>query len=319
MRMIVLGAAGFLGSHLCDRLLEAGHEVVGVDSLLTGSLQQNLAHLAHHPRFAFHRHDISQPWSFAGPLDAILNLASPASPKDFGNLQLDILRVHSQGMWNMLELARQKQARFLLASSSEIYGIPDQHPQLESYPGNVDPVGDRSCYNEAKRFAETLVMAYHREYGLSTRIARIFNTYGPRMRLNDGRAIPNFISGALRREPLVLYGDGTQTRSPCYVSDTVRGLHLLLESNEIMPVNIGNPNEWSMLNLARFINSELGNRAGLRHGPPLHRDDPPRRKPDIARAREILGWRPEVELAEGIAWTAAWMRAQMKEAARAAV
>ena len=319
MRMIVFGAAGFLGSHLCDRLLEAGHEVIGVDSLLTGSLQQNLSHLTNHPGFTFHRHDISQPWSVAGPLDAVLNLASPASPRDFESLQLDILRVHSQGMWNMLELAREKEARFLLASSSEIYGIPDQHPQVETYHGNVDPVGDRSCYNEAKRFAETLVMAYHREYGLSTCTARIFNTYGPRMRLNDGRAIPNFIIGALRGEPLTLYGDGTQTRSPCYVSDTIRGLQLLLESDETMPVNIGNPNEWSMLKLAGFINRALGNRAGLRHGPPLHQDDPPRRKPDITRAQEILGWQPEVDLAEGIAWTATWMRAQMKEAASATV
>ncbi len=319
MRVIVFGAAGFLGSHLCDSLLAAGYEVTGVDSLLTGSRQQNLSHLADHRGFRFHRHDISRPWSFAGPLDAVLNLASPASPRDFRRLQLDILRVHSQGLWNMLELAREKNARFLLTSSSEIYGIPDQHPQVESYHGNVDPVGDRSCYNEAKRFAEALVMAYHRQYGLSTRIARIFNTYGPRMRFDDGRAIPNFISGALRKEPLVLFGDGTQTRSPCYVSDTVRGLQLLLESDETRPVNIGSPDEWSMLQLAEFINRALDNRAGLRYQPPLHQDDPPRRKPDIARAQAILGWQPAVGLAEGITRTATWMRAQMQEAARAAV
>ncbi len=319
MRVIVCGAAGFVGSHLCDRLLATGYEVTGVDSLITGSLQQNLAHLRRHARFVFHRHDISQPWSFAGPLDAILNLASPASPRDFANLQLDILRVHSQGMWNMLELAREKGARFLLASSSEIYGMPDHHPQAESYHGNVDPVGDRSCYNEGKRFAEALVMAYHRQYGLSIRIARLFNTYGPRMRLNDGRAIPNFIGGALRGEPLVLYGDGTQTRSLCYVSDTIRGLQLLLESDETRPVNIGNPHEWSMLNLAEFINDQLGNAAGLCYGSPLHQDDPRRRKPDIARAQATLGWQPEVELAQGIAWTANWMRSQMQKTACAAV
>lgn len=313
MRVIVCGAAGFLGSHLCDVLLDAGHEVTGVDSLLTGSQRQNLDHLANHPGFTFVRQDISQAWSFEGPLDAILNLASPASPKDFESLQLDILRVHSQGMWHVLEIARQKQARFLLASSSEIYGVPENHPQMESYAGNVNPVGDRSCYNESKRFAEALVMAYHRQYGLSTRIARIFNTYGPRMRLDDGRAIPNFITGALRGEKLTLYGDGTQTRSPCYVTDTVRGLQLLLESNEIMPVNIGNPDEWTMLDLAGFINGQLGNKAGLRFGPALHLDDPPRRKPDIARAKEILGWRPEVGLADGISRTAAWMQSEMKE------
>ena len=313
MRVIVCGAAGFLGSHLCDRLLETGHEVIGVDSLLTGSQRQNLAHLANNTGFTFLKHDISQAWSFEGPLDAILNLASPASPKDFENLQLDILRVHSQGMWHALEIAREKKARFLLASSSEIYGIPDQHPQVESYQGSVDPVGDRSCYNESKRFAEALVMAFHRKYGLSTRIARIFNTYGPRMRVDDGRAIPNFISGALRGEELTLYGDGTQTRSPCYVSDTVRGLQLLLESNEVKPVNIGNPDEWSMLDLAKFINMRLGNKAGLRYGPLLHHDDPPRRRPDIARAQAILGWQPEVELADGIEKTAAWMRTELKE------
>ncbi len=319
MRVLVCGAAGFLGSHLCDRLLEAGHQVNGVDSLLTGSQQQNLAHLKGHPGFSFHIQDVSQPWSFAGPLDAILNLASPASPKDFENLQIDILRVHSQGMWQLLEMAREKNARFLLASSSEIYGKPDQHPQVESYHGNVDSVGDRSCYNESKRFAEALVMAFHRQYGLSTCIARIFNTYGPRMRLDDGRAIPNFISLALRKEPLTLYGDGTQTRSLCYVSDTVRGLQLLLESDETMPVNIGNPDEWSMLDLAGFINRQLENQAGLQYGPPLHRDDPPRRKPDIGRAREILDWQPEVELKDGIELTAAWMVAQMRETTNAAV
>ncbi len=319
MRVMVCGAAGFLGSHLCDRLLEAGHEVNGVDSLLTGSQQQNLSHLKGHPDFSFHLQDVSQPWSFAGPLDAILNLASPASPKDFENLQLEILRVHSQGLWQLLEMAREKSARFLLASSSEIYGKPERHPQPESYLGNVDPVGDRSCYNESKRFAEALVMAFHRQYGLSTCIARIFNTYGPRMRLDDGRAIPNFISQALRQEPLTLYGDGTQTRSPCYVSDTVRGLQLLLESDETMPVNIGNPDEWSMLHLARFINKQLENRAGLIHGPPLHQDDPARRKPDIERARKILNWQPEVELKDGIKLTAMWMCAQMRETTNAAV
>ncbi len=311
MRVIVCGAAGFVGSHLCDHLLDAGYEVLGVDSQLTGSRQQNLNHLRDCPRFTFQHQDVSEPWECAGTVDALLHLASPASPKDFGTLGLDILRVHSVGMWNLLELARAKGARFLYASSSEIYGDPEVHPQTETYHGNVNPVGERSCYDEGKRFGEALVTAYHREYGLSTRIARIFNTYGPRMRLDDGRAIPSFVARALRQEPLLIYGDGYQTRSPCYVSDTVRALHRLLESDEVRPVNIGNPNEWTMLDLARFINRALGNEAGLVFAPPLHADDPHRRCPDIQRARTCLGWEPKVAMPEGIGRMAAWMRTVM--------
>lgn len=312
MRVMVCGAAGFLGSHLCDRLLNANYEVIGVDSLITGSRSQNLSHLCGNPRFQFLNQDVSQSWECDGPLDAILNLASPASPKDFQSLQLDILRVHSQGMWLLLEMARRKEARFLLASSSEIYGDPEQHPQPETYFGNVDPVGERSCYNESKRFAEALVTAYSREYGLAARIARIFNTYGPRMRIDDGRAIPNFIAGALRGEPLTLYGDGAQTRSPCFVSDTARGLQLLLESDEERPVNIGSSDEWTMLELAEFINAQLENQAGVSHAPALHQDDPRRRRPDITRAARVLQWKPRTSLADGVARTAAWMRKRME-------
>lgn len=312
MLILVCGAAGFIGSHLCDSLLAAGHAVVGVDSLITGSQEQNLSHLRACARFAFREQDVSAAWDHAGPLDAVMHLASPASPKDFAELSLDILRVHSQGMHNALELARRKKARFLLASSSEVYGDPEVHPQPETYHGNVDPVGDRSCYNESKRFAEALVMAYRRQFGLETRIARIFNTYGPRMRLDDGRAIPAFIVSALKGEPLCIRGTGAQTRSPCYVTDTVRGLQLLLASDETRPVNIGRPDEWTMLELAQFINARVGNEAGVTYAEPLHNDDPHRRQPDITRARECLGWEPAVALEEGIARTAAWMRAHMR-------
>ena len=319
MRVMVCGAAGFIGSHMSEHLLEAGHDVLGVDSQVTGSRRQNLAHLQDCPRFSFRHQDISQPWECAGAVDAIMHLASPASPRDFESLQLDILRVHSLGMWNLLELARTKGARFLYASSSEIYGDPEVHPQTESYYGNVNPVGERSCYDEGKRFGEALVMAYHREYGLSTRIARIFNTYGPRMRLDDGRAIPNFVVKALKKEPLLIYGNGQQTRSPCYVSDTVRGLRLLLDSDETRPVNIGNPDEWSILNLAQYINQMLGNEAGLVFAPPLHADDPHRRCPDIRRAWTSLDWEPEVVLAEGIFRMADWMRTILRATPHATI
>ncbi len=308
MRVIVCGAAGFIGSHMSEHLLAAGHEVLGVDSQITGSRHQNLSHLLDCSGFTFRQQDVSETWDCVGAVDAIVHLASPASPKDFEALHLDILRVHSLGMWNLLELARAKRARFLFASSSEIYGDPAMHPQPESYYGNVNPVGERACYDEGKRFGEALVTAYHREYGLPTRIARIFNTYGPRMRLDDGRAIPNFVVKALRQEPLVIYGDGQQTRSPCYVSDTVRGLHLLLDSDETEPVNIGNPDEWSMVDLARFVNQALGNENGLVFAPLLHADDPRRRCPDIQRARTCLGWEPQVTLAAGIGLMADWMR-----------
>ena len=313
MRAVVSGAAGFVGSHLCDLLLSRGCEVVGLDSQITGSKTQNLTQALANPHFTFVEQDICQPWDCPGPVDAVLHLASPASPRDFDALQLDILRVHSVGMWNMLELARTKDARFLFTSSSEVYGDVQEHPQRESYNGNVNPVGERSCYDEGKRFGEALVTAYHRRYGLSTRIARLFNTYGPRMRLDDGRAIPNFVVGALRQEPLTLYGDGTQTRSPCYVTDTVRGLYRLLESDEMRPVNIGHPDEWSMLDLAHFINRELDSDAGVRFAPRLHRDDPNRRRPDITRARTVLGWSPQVQLRDGIRTMARWMQECMEK------
>ncbi len=309
MRILITGGAGFIGSHLCDRLLADGHEVIAIDNLITGSID-NIAHLAGHERFKFIRHDVTNYIYVPGHLDAVMHLASPASPVDFDRIPIQILKVGSLGTHNTLGLALAKGARFLLASTSEVYGDPQVHPQPESYWGNVNPIGIRGVYDEAKRFAEALTMAYHRIHKVDTRIIRIFNTYGPRMRLDDGRVVPNFVGQALRREPLTVYGDGSQTRSFCYVSDLVEGMVRLLWSNEVMPVNVGNPVEMPIRAFAETINRLTGNPAGIVYLP-LPADDPKQRRPDITRARTILGWEPKVGLEEGLAETIAYFRAKM--------
>lgn len=307
MRILVAGAAGFIGSHLCDRLLGEGHAVVAVDNFLTGT-EQNVAHLGNHLQFALIRHDITQPLAVDGPLDAVLNLASPASPKDYMQHAIATLDVGSAGTRNMLELARAKSARFLLASTSECYGDPLEHPQRETYWGNVNPVGPRSCYDESKRFAEALTMAYHRTYGLRTNIARIFNTYGPRMKLDDGRVVPSFLAQALRGHPITIFGDGSQTRSFCYVSDLVQGIYLLMQSAERYPVNLGNPNEMTVLQFAEHILRITGGSSPIAHHT-LPEDDPRQRQPDISKARRLLGWEPRIRLDEGLQLTLAYFRA----------
>lgn len=304
MRYVVAGAAGFIGSHLCERLLAAGHEVLGVDNLLTGQ-RENVAGFG--AGFRLLEHDVIEPLEVEGALDGVWNLASPASPKDYLRWPVETLRVGSEGTRNLLELARRKRARFLLTSTSECYGDPLEHPQSESYWGNVNPVGPRSCYDESKRFAEALVMAYHREYGVETHIARIFNTYGPRMKLDDGRVVPAFVDQALRGRPLTVFGDGRQTRSFCYVSDMVEGLVRLMASDERYPVNLGNPLELSVLEFAARIQALTGAGQELVHEP-LPQDDPKIRRPDIGKARERLGWEPVVELEDGLRRTIAWFR-----------
>jgi dTDP-glucose 4,6-dehydratase len=305
MRILITGAAGFLGSHLSEHLLANGHEVVGMDNFITGS-PDNLAHLSDNPRFSFIRHDVSSFIFVPGEVDAVLHFASPASPNPkspygYVNLPIQTMKAGALGTHNTLGVARTNQARFLLASTSEIYGDPLEHPQVESYWGHVDPIGARSVYDEAKRFAEALTMAYHRFHGINTRIARIFNTYGPRMHLDDGRVVPNFIQQALRSEPLTIYGDGQQTRSFCYVDDLVDGLIRLLDSDEHLPVNIGNPVEMTILEFAERINAIVGNRAGITFKPSERLEsDPQRRQPDISRARNILGWEPQINLDEGL-------------------
>lgn len=306
MRIIVSGAAGFVGSHMCDRLLASGHAVAGLDNLLTGS-EQNLAHLARNPRFEFIWHDVSQPVSLDGPIDAVLHLASPASPKDYLGHPIETLDVGSAGTRRMLDLARARGATFLLASTSEAYGDPLVHPQVETYWGNVNPVGPRSCYDESKRFAEALTMAYHRTYHLRTGIARIFNTYGPRMKLNDGRVVPTFLDQALRGEPLTVFGDGLQTRSFCYVSDLVEGVYRLMLSDERDPVNLGNPEEMTVLEFADRIRRLTGSRSPIVHRP-LPADDPKQRRPDISKAKRVLGWEPRVSLEEGLRQTIEYFR-----------
>jgi dTDP-glucose 4,6-dehydratase len=305
MRILITGAAGFLGSHLSEHLLANGHEVVGMDNFITGS-PDNLAHLSDNPRFSFIRHDVSSFIFVPGEVDAVLHFASPASPNPkspygYVNLPIQTMKAGALGTHNTLGVARTNQARFLLASTSEIYGDPLEHPQVESYWGHVDPIGARSVYDEAKRFAEALTMAYHRFHGINTRIARIFNTYGPRMHLDDGRVVPNFIQQALRSEPLTIYGDGQQTRSFCYVDDLVDGIIRLLGSDEHLPVNIGNPVEMTILEFAERINAIVGNRAGIIFKPSERLEsDPQRRQPDISRARNILGWEPQINLDEGL-------------------
>lgn len=302
MRVVITGGAGFLGSHLCDRFLSEGYEVVVVDNLITGSVT-NIAHLMGNDRFTFEQRDVSQFIYVDGDVDVILHFASPASPIDYLKFPIQTLKVGALGTHNALGLARAKKARFLLASTSEVYGDPLVHPQPESYVGNVDAIGPRGVYDEAKRFAEAITMAYHRTHDLETRIVRIFNTYGPRMRLDDGRVVPNFIGQALREEPLTVYGDGSQTRSFQYVDDLIEGIYRLLHSDHVEPVNIGNPREMSILEFAEVVNRLTDNPADIVYEDSRIKGDPQTRQPDITRAREVLGWEPKVDLAEGLQHT----------------
>ena len=297
MRVMVTGAAGFLGSHLADRLLSEGHTVLGVDNFSTGD-PENLAHLAGETRFQFESWDITKPFDF-GPVDYVFNMASPASPPEYLRLGIETLRVGSVGTENTLEIARKYHAGYLHASTSECYGDPLEHPQSESYWGNVNPVGPRSVYDESKRYAEALVMAYHRSRGVDTHMVRIFNTYGPRLHPSDGRVISNFMMQALRNQPLTVYGDGNQTRSFCYVDDLIEGIVRLSRSGEHLPVNLGNPNEFTILECAREILEVTGSKSELRFEP-LPEDDPTRRCPDITKAHTLLGWEPKISLREGL-------------------
>jgi dTDP-glucose 4,6-dehydratase len=318
-RAVITGGAGFLGSHLCERLLSEGHQVVCVDNLVTGN-RDNVAHLAGRPGFEFLKHDVTVPFEIEGEVDYVLHFASPASPIDYLELPIQTLKVGSLGTHNALGLARAKQARFLLASTSEVYGDPKEHPQKESYWGNVNPVGPRGVYDEAKRFAEAMTMAYHRYHGLEARIVRIFNTYGPRMRLRDGRVVPAFIQQALRGEPLTVFGQGSQTRSFCYVDDLVEGIYRLLLSDLTLPVNIGNPYEMTILEFAETIRRIVGRIAGRGSAAspivfkPLPVDDPQTRQPDITLARTRLGWEPKVSLEEGIERSVGFFRQAMAAA-----
>jgi len=309
MRVLVTGVAGFLGSHLADRLLAAGYEVVGMDNFITGS-PDNIAHLTGNGRFSFYRHDVTNFTYVAGPLEGVLHFASPASPRDYLELPIQTLKVGSLGTHKALGLALAKKARFLLASTSEVYGDPLEHPQTESYWGNVNPVGPRGVYDEAKRFAEAMTMAYHRFHGVDTRIVRIFNTYGPRMRPRDGRVVSNFIVQALNGEPLTVYGDGGQTRSFCYVDDLIEGIVGLFERGTPEPTNVGNPVEFTVMQLAEHVLRLTGSRSRIVREP-LPEDDPKVRQPDISRARALLGWEPKVPLAEGLERTIAYFRTKL--------
>ena len=316
MRILITGAAGFLGSHLCERLLSEGHDVVGMDNFVTGS-PENIAHLSRNPQFSFIRHDVSNFIFVPGKVEAVLHFASPASPNPkspygYVNLPIQTMKAGALGTHNTLGVARANEAKFLLASTSEIYGDPLEHPQTESYWGHVDPIGTRSVYDEAKRFAEALTMAYHRFHGIDTRIVRIFNTYGPRMHLDDGRVVPNFIQQSLRDEALTVYGDGQQTRSFCYVEDLVEGIVRLLMSDEHLPVNLGNPVEITILEFAEQINNLVGNQAGVtfKQGD-RQESDPQRRRPDITRAQTILGWEPRISLEEGLLKTIPYFRQKL--------
>ena len=309
MRTLITGGAGFIGSHLCERFLAEGHEVVCVDNLITGSLS-NIERLRQNPRFQFVEHNVSVPMDVEGPVDNVLHFASPASPVDYLQLPIQTLKVGSLGTHNTLGLAKSKKARYLLASTSEVYGDPAVHPQREDYWGNVNPIGVRGVYDEAKRFSEAMVMAYHRTHGVNTRIVRIFNTYGPRMRLDDGRVLPNFMGQALRGEPLTVYGDGSQTRSFCYVSDLVEGIYRLLHADFHEPVNLGNPDEVTILQFAEEIRKLAGSRNEIIFKP-LPQDDPRVRKPDIGRARKLLGWEPKIDRHEGLQRTMEYFRARI--------
>ena len=301
MRAVVTGGAGFLGSHLCDRLLAVGWEVLALDNLITGD-EDNLGHLGRNPKFRFERKDVTESIRIEGEVGYVFHLASPASPPDYLRFPVETLKVGSIATMNTLELAQAKGAKFLLASTSECYGDPDVSPQSESYWGRVNPVGPRSVYDEAKRFAEAITMAYHRHHGLDTHIVRIFNTYGPRMRLKDGRALPNFVFQALSGQPLTVYGDGKQTRSFCYVSDLIEGIYRLSQSDEHFPTNIGNPTELTIYEFAERIRSYFPNALPIVHEP-LPEDDPKQRRPDITKAQRLLGWEPKVSLEEGLKYT----------------
>ena len=306
MRVLITGAAGFLGSHLCDRFLRDGHSVVGLDNFVTGS-PENIAHLAGDDRFQFVRHNISEYTYVGGELDGVLHFASPASPIDYLELPIQTLKVGSLGTHNALGIAKAKKARFFLASTSEVYGDPLEHPQRESYWGNVNPIGPRGVYDEAKRFSEAITMAYHRYHGVDTRIVRIFNTYGPRMRPRDGRVVSNFIVQALNGENLTIYGDGGQTRSFCYVEDEVEGIYRLFMNGDSMPTNIGNPIEFTVRQLAEMVVELTGTKSSI-ISEPLPQDDPKVRKPDITRARTMLGWEPKIPLREGLVRTIEYFR-----------
>ena len=316
MRILITGAAGFLGSHLCDRLIADGHAVYGMDNFVTGR-PENIAHLMGNEQFTFYKHDVSHYIFLPDKMEAVLHFASPASPNPespFGyfNLPIPTMKAGALGTHNTLGVAKAHAAKFLLASTSEIYGDPLVHPQTEDYPGNVDPVGERAVYDEAKRFAESLTMAYHRFHNVDTHIARIFNTYGPRMDLEDGRALPNFIKQALLGQPLTVYGEGQQTRSFCYVDDLIEGIVRLLHSDEHLPVNIGNPVEMTILEFAEVINRVTGNQAGIVFVPNARSArDPQRRQPDITRARTLLGWEPNVGLEEGLERTIPYFKEQL--------
>jgi dTDP-glucose 4,6-dehydratase len=312
MRVLITGAAGFLGSHLCDRFIAEGHRVVGMDNFITGH-PDNIAHLAGNPAFHFVQHDVTNFMYVEGELDGVLHFASPASPVDYLEQPIPTLKVGSLGTHKALGLAKAKGARFLLASTSEVYGDPEVHPQPESYWGNVNPVGPRGVYDEAKRFAEALTMAYHRYHGMETRIVRIFNTYGPRMRPGDGRVVSNFIVQALRGDPLSVYGDGSQTRSFTYVDDLVEGIHRLFHSDRAEPTNLGNPNEFTVRQLAEQVLAMVGGESRVEWRP-LPVDDPKVRQPDITIAREVLGWEPRVQLHEGLERTVAYFRALLSRA-----
>ena len=308
MRVLITGGAGFLGSHLSDKFLSEGHTVIAMDNLITGSTR-NIEHLANNDNFLFIKHDVTNYIFIEGQLDAVLHFASPASPIDYLNYPIQTLKVGALGTHKVLGLALAKGARFLLASTSEIYGDPLVHPQNESYWGNVDPIGPRGVYDEAKRFAEAMTMAYQRYHNVDTRIVRIFNTYGPRMRLDDGRVVPNFIGQALRGEQLTIHGDGMQTRSFCYVSDLVDGIYKLLMSDEKEPVNIGNPHELNIIQFAELINELTGNKAGLVYQPQKRiKGDPQTRQPDITKARSILSWEPRIHINDGLAKTIDYFR-----------
>jgi dTDP-glucose 4,6-dehydratase len=310
-RVVITGGAGFLGSHLCERALAEGHEVVCVDNLVTGRLE-NVKHLLHRDDFQFHEHDVSKFLEVERPVDFILHFASPASPIDYLELPIQTLKVGSLGTHNSLGLAKAKGARFLLASTSEVYGDPLEHPQKESYWGNVNPVGPRGVYDEAKRFAEAMTMAYHRYHGLDVRIVRIFNTYGPRMRQRDGRVVPAFVQQALTGEPMTVFGEGRQTRSFCYVSDLIDGIWRLLMSDLREPCNVGNPHEMTILEFAETIKAAVGSSSPIVFKP-LPVDDPHTRQPDITQAREKLGWEPKVTLSEGLRSTIEYFRAVLDE------
>jgi dTDP-glucose 4,6-dehydratase len=316
MRILITGAAGFLGSHLCDRLLADGHHVIGMDNFITGS-PDNIAHLAGNENFSFYKHDVSNYIYIPGKIDAVLHFASPASPNPkspvgYFNLPIQTMKAGALGTHNTLGVAKANNAKYLLASTSEIYGDPLVHPQTEDYPGNVDPSGERAVYDEAKRFAESLTMAYHRTHEVNTHIVRIFNTYGPRMDLEDGRALPNFLKQALLGEPLTVFGDGKQTRSFCFVDDLISGIILLLNSDEHLPVNIVNPNEMTILQFAEAINEITGNKAGVTYLPDDRSTrDPQRRQPDITRARTILGWEPQYSLEDGILKTIPYFKQKL--------